>query len=107
MSCSNCYNGCTEIVSDKCVKYTGIDVPILGITNGDTLLHVEQTLINFLVPMLNGTGIIPDISNSIICEVVSKYLPTCSTCTGFTLKDILIALIKAACDLQEHFGDDE
>jgi microcystin-dependent protein len=105
MSCSNCYNGCTEIVSDKCVKYTGIDVPILGITNGDTLLHVEQTLINFLVPMLNGTGIIPDISNSIICEVVSKYLPTCSTCTGFTLKDILIALIKAACDLQEQIVD--
>jgi microcystin-dependent protein len=104
-NCSNCYNGCTEIVSDKCVKYTGIDVPILGITNGDTLLHVEQTLINFLVPMLNGTGIIPDISNSIICETVSKYLPTCSTCTGFTLKDILIALIKAACDLQEQINN--
>ena len=68
-------------------------------------MHVEQTLINFLVPMLNGTGIIPDISNSIICETVSKYLPTCSTCTGFTLKDILIALIKAACDLQEQINN--
>lgn len=105
MSCTNCFNGCTDIISDKCVKYTGVDVPVLGIENGDTLLHVEESLINFLVPMLDGTGIVPDISNSIICEAVSKYLPTCSTCTGFTLKDILIALIKATCDLQEQIDD--
>jgi hypothetical protein len=45
MPCSNCYNGCTEIVSDKCVKYTGLDVPALGIQNGDSLNFIEASLI--------------------------------------------------------------
>ena len=37
MSCSNCFNGCTEIISDQCVRYTGFNIPALGISNGDTL----------------------------------------------------------------------
>ena len=43
-NCTDCYNGCTEIVSDRCVKYTGIDVPVLGIQTGDTLSHVEESI---------------------------------------------------------------
>ena len=35
--CQNCYNGCTEIVSDKCVKYTGPNLPCTGINKNDTL----------------------------------------------------------------------
>lgn len=31
MSCTNCFNGCTEITSDKCVRYTGTNIPELGI----------------------------------------------------------------------------
>ena len=58
-NCSNCYNGCTEIVSDRCVKYTGIDVPVLGIQTGDSLSFVEQALITFLTSTLDGTGIYP------------------------------------------------
>jgi microcystin-dependent protein len=104
-TCSNCYNGCTEPISDKCVKYTGIDVPELGISNGDTLLHVENVLITFLKPMLVGNGITPNIDNSIICEVVSKYLPSCSTCNGFSLNEILTALVKASCDLQDQINN--
>ena len=99
-NCTDCYNGCTEIVSDRCVKYTGIDVPALGITTGDTLSHVEESIINFLVPVLNGTGVKPIIDDSIICNTVRQYLPVCTICTGFTLNEILSAIIKAACDLQ-------
>jgi len=99
-NCTDCYNGCTEIVSDRCVKYTGIDVPVLGIQTGDTLSHVEESIINFLVPVLNGTGVKPIIDDSIICNTVRKYLPVCTICTGFTLNEILSAIIKAACDLQ-------
>jgi len=40
MSCQNCFNGCVEITSDKCVRYKGEDFPILGISTGDTLLSV-------------------------------------------------------------------
>ena len=99
-NCSNCYNGCTEIVSDRCVKYTGIDVPVLGIQTGDSLSFVEQSLITFLTATLNGTGIYPIIDSEIICNVVKKYLPTCG---DLSLNDMLTAIIKAACDLQEQF----
>lgn len=97
MSCSNCYNGCTEIVSDKCVKYTGIDIPILEIKNGDSLSYVEQALIQFLVSTLDGSGIKITLPQAAYCDVVTKYLPTCGDVTALTLFE---ALVKAACDLQ-------
>jgi microcystin-dependent protein len=97
MSCSNCYNGCTEIVSDKCVRYTGIDVPILGIQTGDSLSYVEQALIEFLTSTLDGTGIKLTIYPEIICEVVSQYLPDCEDLNALNL---FKALVQAACDLQ-------
>jgi len=97
MSCTNCYGGCTQIISDQCVKYTGIDVPILGIQNGDSLSVVEQSLITFLTSVLDGTGIKPTIPSEIICSLVSQYLPTCEDLTEV---DLFKALIQAACDLQ-------
>ena len=98
-TCSNCYNGCTEIVSDRCVKYTGIDVPVLGIKTGDSLSFVEQALITFLVSTLDGTGIKIDLGTTVVCNLVQKYLPTCG---DLTIVDISKALIQAACDLQEQ-----
>lgn len=97
MSCSNCFNGCSEIVSDRCVRYTGVDVAVLGIKTGDSLSYVEQALIEFLTSTLDGTGIKPDIDPTIICNLVKQYLPTCG---DLTVTDLLTALIKAACDLQ-------
>jgi len=97
MSCSNCYNGCVEITSDKCVRYTGIDVPVLGIQTGDSLSYVEQALIEFLTSTLDGTGIKLTIDPEIICTLVSQYIPTCEDLTALNLFE---ALIKAACDLQ-------
>lgn len=95
--CSDCYNGCTEIVSDKCVKYTGIDVPILGIKKGDSLSYVEQALITFLTSTLDGEGIKIDLVGINICTLVQSYLPTCG---DLTIVDISKALIQAACSLQ-------
>lgn len=101
-TCSNCYNGCAETISDQCVKYTGINVPALGISTGDNLLAVENAIVNFLVPAINGTGIKPIIDPNIICDLVKSYLPACTTCTGFTLNEILTAIIKTVCDLQDQ-----
>jgi microcystin-dependent protein len=98
-NCSNCYNGCTEIVSDRCVKYTGIDVPVLGIQTGDSLSFVEQALITFLTSTLDGTGVKIDLGDLDVCELVNKYLPTCK---DLSIVDISKALIQAACDLQEQ-----
>jgi microcystin-dependent protein len=97
MSCSNCYNGCTDITSDKCVKYTGVDVPALGIVKGDSLSFVEQALITFLTEAINGTGIAIEIDEADYCEVVSQYLQACETVTAL---DLFTALVKAACSLQ-------
>lgn len=99
-NCNNCYNGCAEVISDQCVKYTGEDVPELGIQNGDTLAHVEEQLTKYLVGAIDGTGIILDINPALICTIVNKYLPPCVSCTTITLLDIVKALIQAACDLQ-------
>ena len=97
MSCSNCYNGCPQIVSDQCVRYTGIDIPVLGIQNGDSLSYVEQAIITFLVSTLDGSGIKVDINPSIICETVSSYLPDCG---DLTVIDVLKALIQSVCELK-------
>jgi microcystin-dependent protein len=97
MSCSNCYNGCPQIISDQCVKYTGIDIPVLGIKNGDSLSYVEQAIITFLTSTLDGSGIKINIDKNIICEIVSKNLPTCG---DLTVVDFIKALIQAVCELK-------
>ena len=99
MACQNCYNGCAEIVSDRCVRYTGIDIPSLGISTGDPLSSIEQSLSTFLISALNGTGIHPVIDPDIICNLVGGYLPDCG---DLTIVDFVNALIKSTCDLQEQ-----
>lgn len=98
-NCQNCFNGCTETTSDQCVKYTGIDIPTLGISTGDPLSVIEQSLTTFLVSALNGTGIKIDLSSIDVCTVVQQYLPTCGE---MSIADISKALIQASCDIQEQ-----
>jgi microcystin-dependent protein len=94
--CSNCYNGCVETTSDQCVRYTGVDVAVLGIKTGDSLSYVEQALITFLTSTLDGTGIHLVIDSQIICEIVNKNLIECE---DLTLPNVIQALIKAICEL--------
>lgn len=95
--CSNCYNGCSETTSDKCVKYTGIDVPVLGIQKGDSLSYIQQALITFLTSTINGSGIKITIDDGLYCETVSQYLQDCQEVTAL---DLLKALVQASCSLQ-------
>ena len=94
--CSNCYNGCVETTSDQCVRYTGVDVPVLGIQTGDSLSYVEQALITFLTSTLDGTGIVLPINPQIICQIVSKNLISCE---DLSLPNVVSAIIKAVCEL--------
>jgi microcystin-dependent protein len=100
MSCTNCFNGCAETISDQCVKYTGVDVPGLGITNGDTLLSIEETIFNYIQSFILGEEIFPTLNPSILCTIINNNLPVCSGCTGISLNDILTAIIKSVCDLE-------
>ena len=103
MSCSNCppeacYNGCTNVISDRCVTYTGLDFPELEISTGDTLLSIEETLIDRVISFLDGTGIDITIDPEAYCALVTSYLPVGTP----NLVEVLTALVKAACDLQDQ-----
>lgn len=100
--CSNCYNGCAETVSDQCVRYTGVDVPVLGIKTGDSLSYVEQALITFLTSVLDGSGIILPINPQIICDIVKKNLVSCE---DLSLPNVISAIIKAVCELETRVSD--
>lgn len=97
MSCSNCYNNCPEVTSDRCVKYTGVDVPVLQIKTGDSLSYVEQALVEFLTSTLDGSGIKLELDPAVICTLVKNNLPTCG---DLTLVDLSNTLVKSICDLQ-------
>ena len=100
MSCNNCYNGCVETTSDKCVRYTGNDVSQLSIETNDSLFVVEQALITAVVSFLNGTGIKITVTPSAYCALVTSYLPVSPTVTTPTAVQLFEALVKAACSLQ-------
>ena len=95
--CRGCFNGCADIISDQCVKYTGDTISELDITKGDPLSEVEEKITDFLLTVLDGTGILPTIPAEYICTLIDGYLPASPT-----LNDILSAIIQAACDLQEQ-----
>jgi hypothetical protein len=97
MSCTNCYNGCVEIISDRCVRYTGLDNVPLGIVSGDSLLVIEEILIDNIVSFLDGTGIDITIASEDYCALVTNFLPEGSV---FTAVELFTALVKAACSLQ-------
>jgi hypothetical protein len=59
MACQDCFKNCgNSYTSDKCVEYTGPDIPILGICTGDTLSIVEAQIFEHLIAVMDGTGII-------------------------------------------------
>src|SRR5680860_531350 len=93
MSCTNCFSGCSDITSDQCVKYTGIDIASLGITNGDPLPTIISQLSSYLIDAMDGSGITPDVSDT--CALIAGYLGA-----GTTLNDFISALIQASCSLQ-------
>jgi len=97
MSCSNCFNGCTEIISDQCVRYTGIDIPALDITTGETLASVESKIVTYITNLATGEGIIPVIDPEDLCALVSGFLPESG---DITLNQILSALIQSICSLK-------
>ena len=100
MACNGCYGGCAEITPDKCIKYTGVDVATLEISNGDNLLSVEQKLIQYLLTTLDGSGINISIDAGYLCDLVSGYLGASTT-----LDDILIAIIRSICSLSTEVDD--
>jgi microcystin-dependent protein len=91
VDCANC-NG--QVLSDKCVLYSGPDVPLLGITEGMQLSEVEAALIDKLQKALDGSGItLPSLT--IGCSALTTLLGGADK----TLSNILQVLLTSNCTL--------
>ncbi len=99
MACKDCYNGCAETTSDKCVKYTGPNIPELGIETGDNLASVEADIIAALISALNGSGIVLSIPARALCSLVAAELPPSGP---VDLNAYITALINAICNLDQN-----
>src|SRR4051812_33141415 len=59
MSCIDCIQNCGDHqTSDKCVTYTGEDIPVLGIKKGDTLWEWEAAVVSKLTETVSGSEIL-------------------------------------------------
>ncbi|MEI6186995.1 MAG: hypothetical protein WCP46_00640 [Alphaproteobacteria bacterium] len=94
MPCTDCFNGCAEVISDKCVKYTGADNPALPICQGDSLYQLEQVIITKLLAAANGTGIVLDTPLS------CTFLTTLLNGADKTLATLLDVYQQAICSLK-------
>lgn len=98
MTCTDCLKNCgNTLTTDKCVKYTGPDVPVLGICNGDSLFQIEQILINQLTAVANGSGItLSDIT--LDCAFITNLLGSLPK----TVENLVQVLMTASCQTKEE-----
>lgn len=102
MLCSNCYTGCTQVVTDRCVKYTGTDIPLFGIKTGDSQSYVNQALLGFVSANADGSGIKFTLSPSDTCDLMSQFLEDCK---DTTVVDYVRALSKSVCTLDSDLTE--
>lgn len=97
MACTDCLQNCGDsLTRDKCVKYTGPAVPILGICTGDSIFEVDEIIINQLLTIIDGTGItLEDVT--LDCPLVEDLLDG----EDKTLPNLIQVLLSAACETKE------
>lgn len=99
--CSNCFNGCGDIISDKCVKYTGTNMDLNMIEGqvetGDSLLMVLQTFFDWMSEFNNGDGVIPNLDYGAMCPYLSDQIPNGN---DSTLNVVLQAIADSICDIE-------
>jgi microcystin-dependent protein len=99
MACIDCFNGCVDITTDKCVKFTGTNVPFLNIKKGDTLLMIELSIIDKLLSLSTGIGVIPNIDFEFFCEKLNVIKNSIKEECPYNLKDFLEIILLSICDL--------
>lgn len=98
MPCTDCLKNCGDsLTTDKCVLYTGVDIPLLGICNGDSLFQWEEIIVNKLLGIVDGTSILlSDIT--LDCDFITTLLDGGEK----TLSNLVQTLITASCDTKEQ-----
>lgn len=96
MPCIDCFDNCTNgILTDKCIKYTGPDVPLLGICTGDSLFMIEAIILAKLQTLLDGSSI--TLSNVTLgCSFLTNLFGT----QAKTLENLIQLLLDGECDLK-------
>lgn len=98
MACTDCLKNCGDsLTTDKCVLYTGPDVPLLGICNGDSLYEWEAIVIEKLSGIVDGTSITLS-SVTLDCALVTDLLDG----EDKTVANLIQVLLTAACDTKEE-----
>ena len=92
-TCSNCYSNCAEIISDKCVKYTGLEIPALEIENGDSINFVISKMAQFFSQVLDGSAIQYEIAPENLCEILSSKFEDCEVITQVKISNVFAATI--------------
>jgi microcystin-dependent protein len=95
MACTDCFNNCGNTrTTDRCVEYTGADIPLLGICKGDSLFEVEVIILEKLQAVADGTGV--DLSSVTIgCSFLTDILDG----EDQTLANLVQMLSTATCSL--------
>src|SRR5688572_3268303 len=93
--CRDCLQNCPLIVPDKCVQYTGPDIPELGICQGDTLFQLEAAMVERLLSFSDGTGITLSELVTSECDFMEDQLGVLPK----TLQNVLQILWDTGCTL--------
>jgi microcystin-dependent protein len=102
MSCESCYNGCVEVTSDQCVRYTGFPSESLNIDTGDNYEQVATSLISAVSSLQNGNGDQILISSGSRCALINEYLTPQPIANQWTSAQLFNAITLAVCDLQSQ-----
>jgi hypothetical protein len=95
MACQDCLENCDPIIGDKCIRYTGDDIPLLGISTNSSLFEVENQLVTTLLTLIDGTGItLSDLT--LTCPLITNLLGQLPP----TIPNLVQVLINANCSLQ-------
>lgn len=93
-SCQDCFNNCNPApISDQCVKYTGPDNDTLGIKSGDALYCVEKSIIDYVVSLVDGSGIALDYTTA--CTFLTSLVNS-----DKSLQNTIQAFSTAICELK-------
>lgn len=99
MACVDCFNNCDKVQSDKCVKYTGPDIPFLDVCTGDPLSAFNAAVVANLTSLGVGENI--TISNLTSCDAIEDALGDDDP----TLPNLLQAAFTVICVMREELDE--
>lgn len=96
MACKDCMNNCPDTLPDRCIFYTGPELPFLGICPGDSLSEFEAAVAANLQGILDGTGISPANVTLNNCQWLKDRMGSFPP----TMSNLFQLLIDASCSLK-------